>query len=180
VCGDVTITISVFVVDKNGTLLQLTNTDQLYFTPISGYLVLRRSLSLLLTKAARVITKKYQREFIPLGITVPQATVLGALFAKSPMTQSIIGTINLMDKATLSTAIRQLRDKKLIETTGLAHDARFALHTLTAIGNTRAEQIVQIENKVKVELEQMASPEIIEQVHAYLAAILQAEREDLD
>ena len=140
----------------------------------------KQSLSLLLTKAARVITRKYQRELTPLGVSAPQASVLGALFVKGSMTQSKIGIILLMDKATLSTVIRQLRDKKLIETTGLAHDARFAVQTLTETGRTRAERIVEIDSNVKIELEQMASPEIIEHLRAYLVDILQVGREELD
>lgn len=47
-------------------------------------------------------------------------------------------------------------------------------------GDRTAEQIVEIDSNVRIELEQMASPEIIEHLRAYLIDILQVDRDELD
>jgi DNA-binding MarR family transcriptional regulator len=142
--------------------------------------LINRGLGFLVTKAARVVTRMYQKELMPLGITVPPATVLGTLHLYGPMTQTEIGAQLYMDKATLSTTIRQLRERKLIETSQVEDDARFALHTLTVSGRELAEQLIEVNKRMEAKLEQLASPETVHQAQLYLATLLQTGNEKLD
>lgn len=131
------------------------------------------SLSFLITKTALLIVRIYQKELPVLGITVPQSSVLRVLKQQGPLTQSVIGAAIYMDKATLSTTVRQLRDKKLIEASGIEEDARFILHSLTESGQEMAAHIQKIDQRVEARMQQLATPETVEISRLFLNTLLE-------
>ncbi len=137
-----------------------------------------QTLSFLITKAARVVVHMYEKELRPLGITLPRSVALRALLQHGPMTQSALGALLLVDKASVSTVINQLRRDQLVETTGVVQDARVVLLILTDHGKTLAEQVLTVDQHVEAYLEQEVSSAMLEQVREYLTGVLQRGRRD--
>jgi len=137
-----------------------------------------QTLSFLLTKVSRVVIRMCEKELMPLGITLPRSVALRTLLQHGPMTQSALGTLLLVDKATVSTVINQLRRDHLVETTGVPQDARVVLLILTEQGKVLAEQVLTVDLRVEAYLEQEASPTMLKHVREYLTGVLQRGRQD--
>ena len=88
-------------------------------------------------RAARSLTRMYEEELRPSGLTPAQFGLLNILAMRPGLTQMELATLVGADQTTLSRSLKLLLSEKLIKSTRSREDARETIHTLTAAGAIR-------------------------------------------
>ena len=109
---------------------------------------LELSLSNLITKASRVVTREYQAEVAPLGITPSQAGIVYILDRIEPATQVEVARILHLDKANTNAMIKKLLTAKIVSISKDKNDARKTILLLTAKGKDLAKKLITVDARV--------------------------------
>lgn len=109
---------------------------------------LELSLSNLITKASRVVTREYQSEVAPLGITPSQAGIVYILDRIQPATQVEVARILHLDKANTNAMIKKLLAAKIVSIRKDDNDARKTILMLTSKGKDLAGKLVDVDARV--------------------------------
>lgn len=91
-------------------------------------------------QAARYMTQLYDRHLQSAGVTAAQFTILGKLASQSEVRIAMLATEMVMDRTTVSRALKPLERDGLIESQLDKADARVHLLTLTERGKHAYEQ----------------------------------------
>jgi DNA-binding MarR family transcriptional regulator len=121
--------------------------DQKPLTP-EDYLLLDYQLCFPLYAASRLMTKLYQRELEPLGLTYPQYIVLLILWENAPCSVSSIGTRAELASNTLTPLLKRMELMDLVERHRDEHDERVVRIFLTKKGKALRNKCVDIPKKL--------------------------------
>ena len=95
-------------------------------------------------KAARLLARRYDDAFRPLGITSGQFSILAALMQDSPVPLGMLAETLGMDRTTLNRNLKPLEAIALVATRSDTSDARVRGLKLTARGHLLLEQAIPI------------------------------------
>lgn len=121
--------------------------DQKALTP-EDYLLLDYQLCFPLYAASRLMTKLYQRELEPLGLTYPQYIVLLILWENAPCSVSSIGNRAELASNTLTPLLKRLELMGLVERHRDEQDERVVRIFLTKKGKALRAKCVDIPKKL--------------------------------
>lgn len=117
---------------------------------------LNLSISNLITKAARVVTHRYQRECAPHGISPSQAGILYTLNLIGGATQVEIAKRLHLEKTNVNAMVKKLEAAKLVEIRWSTDDARKSEIVLTSEGKKLARALNEIDRVVGEEYLKLA------------------------
>lgn len=103
-------------------------------TPSLAPLIRDRCFCLHLQRAARLLARRYDEAFRPLGLTSWQFSLLVALSTPEPPTVSRIAELLDSDRTTITACLKPLQRRGLIAVTASARDRRQRLVKLSASG----------------------------------------------
>lgn len=106
------------------------------------------SLSNLLTKAAREVTRRYQREVAVYGITASQAGLVFFLNRIGPSTQVEIARILHLDKTNVNAMVRKLERAEILIQEKDPDDSRKSRISLTGRGRELAVKLNEVDRRV--------------------------------
>jgi len=106
------------------------------------------SLSNLLTKAAREVTRRYQREVAPYGITASQAGLIFFLGKTGPTCQVSLARILHLDKTNVNAMVRKLESAGFLVQEQDETDGRRSRIALTSKGKQLAGKLGEVDRKV--------------------------------
>jgi len=112
------------------------------------YLLLDYQLCFPLYAASRLMTKLYQRELEPLGLTYPQYVVLLILWQDAPCSVSSIGTRAELASNTLTPLLKRLELMGLVERLRNEKDERVVNVLLTKKGKALKSKCIDIPRKL--------------------------------
>lgn len=112
------------------------------------YLLLDYQLCFPLYAASRLMTKLYQRELEPVGLTYPQYIVLLILWEDSPCSVSTIGNRAELASNTLTPLLKRLESMGLVERHRDSHDERVVNVLLTKDGKALKKQCINVPKKL--------------------------------
>ncbi len=92
-----------------------------------------------LRRAARAVSRLYNRELRPAGIEITQFTLLMALDAAGPQPQGKLGGLLALDSTTLTRMLEPLRRRGWVRALE-GKDRRLRIFTLTAAGRAKLRQ----------------------------------------
>jgi DNA-binding MarR family transcriptional regulator len=134
---------------------------------------LHLSLSNLITKASREVTRRYQREVAPFGITASQAGLVFFLDKTGPTCQMRLAEILHLDKTNVNAMVRKLEKNGFLVQERDPDDARRSRIALTAAGKTLAVELAAVDRRVGYDYNTLAgSPEAELAVRTYLEKIV--------
>jgi DNA-binding MarR family transcriptional regulator len=113
---------------------------------------------ILLRKASRRLSARYDEALAPLGINISQFSLLRNIERKQPISLTELGVIMELDRSTIG------RNTKVLERMGLVtsvtgEDQREALLSLSAKGRDLLEEATPIWENVQVELDDQVGEE---------------------
>ena len=108
------------------------------------YLLLDYQLCFPLYAASRLMTKLYQHELEPLGLTYPQYVVLLILWEDAPCSVSTIGNRAELASNTLTPLLKRLESMGLVERHRDLHDERVVIVQLTKDGKALKKKCLDI------------------------------------
>jgi len=107
---------------------------------------------LMMRQASRQVTQLYDRHFAPTGLRVTQYSVLRTLVRNDPATMQSLADRMVMDRTTLSRALRPLERDGLVAMTP-GRDARTRLLSLTPAGRDMIDELAPIWERAQAEFE---------------------------
>lgn len=135
------------------------------------------TISNLITKAARVVTRDYQRECAPYCITPSQAGVVFILNMIGPSTQVEIAAALHLEKTNINAMVKKLTAAGLVEIKKIHKDCRKCHVFLTEEGQKLVIKLNQVDQKVAAKYFELAdSPEQAREVVEYLKKIVFPEK----
>jgi MarR family transcriptional regulator for hemolysin len=123
----------------------------------------QQSVGYLLLKCSRVVSRLYQKELYPHGITAPQSAIIALLGERGEMGQSDICTALNLDKANASIMLRRMINDGLVKDRGHEKDRRQVLHSLTPKGKKLVPIVREIDEKVNKMLHESLGTRLSEQ-----------------
>jgi DNA-binding MarR family transcriptional regulator len=134
---------------------------------------LNLSLSNLVTKAARVIVRHYQKECAPLGITAPQGGVIYILNIIGPSAQVEVASVLHLEKTNINSMIKKLERSGIVKVQKDSTDSRKSMVALTAKGIEMAKKLNAIDKKVSAFYKSIAgNDKNIEIIKSFLEKIV--------
>jgi DNA-binding MarR family transcriptional regulator len=97
-----------------------------------------------LNRAARVISRRYDAAFKPLGITSGQFSILSALRQEHPVPISVLADVLGMDRTTLTRNLKPLEALGLVLGRTGERDRRVRRVTLTDAGRARLSEALSL------------------------------------
>ena len=94
-----------------------------------------------LRRAARAVTRLYNRELLSDGIEITQFTLMMALKHVGEISQGELGEILALDSTSLTRMLKLLKDHGWVQAKE-GHDRRFRLFRLTKAGREKFQQCV--------------------------------------
>ena len=98
------------------------------------------------------ISQSLAREYAPFNITRTQWRILAVLGSVGDMTAQEISNKTMMDKTTLSRAIKNMVERKLVKRQAQQNDGRVSSLCLTSAGRKLFKKIVPIANQADTNL----------------------------
>ena len=95
-------------------------------------------------RAARVLARRFDRAFAPVGLTNGQYSLMMALNAPEPMKLGRLADFLAMDRTTLTAALKSLERRGLVRVGADAKDRRARLMSLTQAGRDILEAAIPI------------------------------------
>jgi DNA-binding MarR family transcriptional regulator len=117
------------------------------------------TISNLLTKAARVVGRYYQRECAPLGITPPQAGIVWVLSKAGSQTQVEIAAMLHLEKTNINAMVKKLVEGGIVELQKVPGDARKTGVCLTGRGKILSRKLQQVDERVNSHFMQLMDSE---------------------
>lgn len=105
-----------------------------------------------LQRAARLMARRYDQGFRPLGLTSWQFSLLVALSTRDPPTVSRLAWLLDSDRTTVTACLKPLGRHHLIVTTVSARDRRQRLVTLTASGRALLARAIPRWRRMQTEM----------------------------
>jgi MarR family transcriptional regulator, organic hydroperoxide resistance regulator len=138
----------------------------------AGYeqLELDRQLCFPLYATSRLLTRLYQDQLTPLGLTYPQYVVLMILWQDAPCSVGSVGQRAMLNSNTLTPLLKRLEQQGLIERLRDGRDERRVSITLTAAGWQLREQCRGIPEAMLASVE--APVEKLQQLKALLDELM--------
>ncbi len=97
-----------------------------------------------LQRAARVVARRYDQAFRPLGLTSHQFSLLAALLRDRPVPlTALAGTLGL-DRTTLTRNLAPLEARRLVRTVADPHDKRIRGLALTKAGRAMVAEAIPL------------------------------------
>lgn len=106
------------------------------------------SLSNLITKSAREVTRHYQREVAQYNITASQAGLIFFLEKTGPSTQAELAKVLHLDKTNVNAMVKKLIQAGHIETARDSADQRKSLLELSENGRELAVKLQAVDDRV--------------------------------
>src|SRR5215472_14890196 len=110
-------------------------------------------LCLHVQRAARALARRFDDALRPIGLTHGQFSLLVSLNRPKPPGMTAVATLLVMDRTTLTAALKPLRRRGLVRVTADPADRRGRLMTLTAKGRALLIRAVPIWKKTHVAVE---------------------------
>ncbi|GJD83441.1 hypothetical protein HPGCJGGD_1308 [Methylobacterium haplocladii] len=107
---------------------------------------------LTMRQASRQVTQLYDRHFAPTGLRVTQYSVLRMLGRNEPLAMQALADRMVMDRTTLSRALRPLEREGLVSMAP-GRDARTRLLSLTPAGHALIEELAPAWDRAQAEFE---------------------------
>ena len=127
-------------------------------------MVPKLTISNLITKTARVVGRRYQRECAPLGITAPQAGVVWALAEAGPKSQVELTEFLHLEKTNVNTMVKKLVDAEIVTLRKVPEDARKTLVCLTAKGKRLSKKLYKVDADVSARITDLIDNKSDEQI----------------
>ena len=135
------------------------------------------SIANLVTKAARVVVRRYQKEVGPLGISPSQAGIVFILGKIGPSTQVEIAGYLHLEKTNVNAMIKKLEAAGWVSVENDPQDARKKRNILTAAGRSLASELGKVDRRVADELlELTGDPEEAAVIRNFLERIVFGEK----
>lgn len=106
------------------------------------------SISNKITKAARVVSRDYQRACAPLGVSPSQAGILYTLYHRGPLSQVDLACALFLEKTNINAMVGRLRLAELVSVESQREDRRKTLVHLTEKGRELAEKLIQVDQQI--------------------------------
>jgi DNA-binding MarR family transcriptional regulator len=120
---------------------------------------LELSLSNLVTKAARVVTRDYQKECAPLGVSPSQGGIVYVLARMGEATQVEIARVLHLDKANTNAMVRRLEAAGYLRILKDEKDGRKGLVSLTESGRALSLKLNEVDARVGAAYRKLAGDE---------------------
>ncbi len=104
-----------------------------------------------LRKAARILTRRYDRALAPIGLKATQFSVLASLYGMGPVSIGTVAERLGMDRTTLTRNLRPLEKQGLIGVSVDLEDRRGRDVTLTPAGEARLGQALPLWEEAQAE-----------------------------
>lgn len=122
-------------------------------------------------QASRQVTQLYDRHFAPTGLRVTQYSVLRVLGRTEPLAMQALADRMVMDRTTLSRALRPLERDGLVSMAP-GRDARTRLLSLTPAGRSLLDDLTPTWARAQAEFEaRFGAPEVV-QLHGMLSRVV--------
>lgn len=108
-------------------------------------------------RAARVLARRFDEAFRPVGITNQQFSLLMSLHRPEPPTLGAVATVLAMDRTTLTAALKPLERRALVRIAVDASDKRSRLVSLTAKGRALLERALPIWRQTHAEVDALVA-----------------------
>ncbi len=112
-------------------------------------------LCLHLQRAARVVARRFDEAFRPLGLTNQQFSLLMSLNVPGPRGLAAVSSLLAMDRTTLTAALKPLERRGLVEVTVDPADRRSRRVALTGAGRSLLAAAVPVWRRTHRELERL-------------------------
>lgn len=122
-------------------------------------------------RAARLVARRYDDAFRPLGITSGQFSILAALLGEGAVPLGSLAEILGMDRTTLNRNLRPLEAMALVATRSDKSDARVRGLQLTAGGRALLDRAIPIWTEVQADSQRRLARSGWPQFRAYLQAL---------
>ncbi len=113
---------------------------------------LHKFLPYQLSLVTNTVSQNLADEYAPFNITRTQWRVLAVLGSIGHMTAQEISNKTMMDKTTLSRAIKNLVERKLVKRQAIQNDGRVSSLCLTSAGRKLFKKIIPIANQADTNL----------------------------
>ena len=130
-------------------------------------------LSLVSQSVSRMIAQEYENKF---GLSMTQWRVLVIICNSPPLTANDIGAKSLLDKMTISRAVKSLRERSMINAKLVETDGRKRLLSVTALGRQIYEDVLPIALSYENELLNSITDSERETLEKILEKLLQKTR----
>lgn len=115
-------------------------------------------LCLHVQRAARVLARRFDEAFRPLGLTNGQFSLLMSLNRPHPPAIGSVASLLAMDRTTLTAALKPLERRGLLTVIADPKDKRSRLMLLTAEGKELLAQAVPIWKREHAEVDELLGP----------------------
>jgi DNA-binding MarR family transcriptional regulator len=122
-------------------------------------------------RAARVLARRFDDAFRPLGITNGQFSLLMSLNRTAPPSMSAVASLLAMDRTTLTGNLKPLLRRRLAEVTIDPEDKRARLLMLTSAGRALLNSAVPIWERAHKEAERQLTKSDVQGLRAGLRAL---------
>lgn len=96
-------------------------------------------LSILSQSISGLIAREYESKF---ALTMNQWRCLVIIYAHEPVTAKDISNFTLLDKMTISRAVKVLQKRRLVNVSTSGHDARSRMLSISKIGKEVYDQVI--------------------------------------
>ncbi len=133
--------------------------------------VARTCLCLHVQRASRMVGRRYDQAFRPLGLTNGQFSILMVLSRPQPTGMSELAKILGMDRTTLTAALKPLERRGLLQLGKNTEDRRARQMTLTDAGRALVSEAVPLWEQAQAELGELMPGANLDRLRADLKAI---------
>ena len=127
-------------------------------------------LSILSQSVSGLIASEYETKF---GLNMNQWRTLVVINANQPVTASIISDLTLLDKMTISRAVRSLKARKLVQTATSGADGRRLMLSLTQSGKKIYDDVIPIAMNYETKLLAALTPQEQQKLEVIMEKLVQ-------
>jgi DNA-binding MarR family transcriptional regulator len=143
---------------------------KLDLSPATALLLKDTCVCLNLQKAARTVARLHDEALRPTGLTNSQFGVMMMLMRPEPPTITALAADLAMDRTSLTTLLKPLQRRGLIETSAGEHDRRLRFVDLTADGRRALRAALPLWQEVQHRIEKQRGAAVTSRVLAALRA----------
>ena len=133
--------------------------------------VARTCLCLHVQRAARIVGRRYDQAFRPLGITNGQFSILMALSRPEPAGMAELAEILGMDRTTLTAALKPLERRGLLQLEADTRDRRARRMALTDAGRTLVSEVVPLWKQAQADVGELLPGTDLDRLRSDLKAM---------
>ena len=133
--------------------------------------VARTCLCLHVQRAARIVGRRYDQAFRPLGLTNGQFSILMALSRPEPAGMAELAEILGMDRTTLTAALKPLERRGLLQLEADTRDRRARRMALTDAGRTLVSEVVPLWKQAQADVGELLPGTDLDRLRSDLKAM---------